>query len=98
MAVYGCSNDAPREAGWTVQGAESVTTIRGMSVRAPECRARGAPVGEGKPRTYRRFECEARVRPPGQSHDTVGVYYEIRPRVSGGYELHKVRFIGPGVP
>jgi hypothetical protein len=34
----------------------------------------------------------------GESYDSVGVYYEIRPRVSGGYVLESVRFIGVGVP
>lgn len=33
-----------------------------------------------------------------RAYDPVGVYYEIRPRVSGGYVLENVRFIGPGVP
>ena len=98
LALSGCSNDAPREVGWTIERAESVTTIRGMTVRAPACLGRGAPVGSGKPRRFRRFDCEARARPPGESRDTVGVYYEIRLDAAGGYVLDDVRFIGPGVP
>jgi hypothetical protein len=97
-ATCGCSDDGPREAGWTVGRAESVTTIRGMPVRTPRCRGLGAPVGNGKARSYRRFACEAGARRPGESYDSVGVYYEIRPRVSGGYVLENVRFIGLGVP
>jgi hypothetical protein len=38
------------------------------------------------------------ARRPGESYDTVGVYYEIRLRGSGGYVLENVRLLGPSVP
>ena len=97
-AVCGCSNSGPHETGWTVDRAESVTTIRGMAVRVRQCRGLGTPDGKGETRSYRRFACEAGARRPGESYDTVGVYYEIRLRGSGGYVLDDVRFLGPGVP
>jgi hypothetical protein len=96
--VCGCSNNGSRETGWTIDRAESVTTIRGMAVRVLQCRGLGTPDGKGEARSYRRFACEAGARVAGERYDTVAVHYEIRLRVSGGYVLKDVRFIGPGVP
>jgi hypothetical protein len=98
-AVNGCSSPERDEAGWTVDRAESITNIRGMTVRVLQCRGLGTAAGEKGVRRYQRFVCEAGARRVGESYDTVGVFYEIRVRASGGYALENVRFIGgPGIP
>jgi hypothetical protein len=54
-AVFGCNGDR-HEAGWTVERAESVATIRGMAVRVVQCRGLGTP-DETEAAHYRRFAC-----------------------------------------
>jgi hypothetical protein len=95
-AVLGCA-DTERETLWTVDRAESVTTIRGMGVRVVQCRGLGTP-DEREAGRYRRFACEAGARRNGESYDTVAIRYVIRVRAAGGYVLENVRFTGPGVP
>jgi hypothetical protein len=98
--AVGCAEEAPL---WTVRQAESISTIRGMHVRVRECRG----VGHAAPdesTSFRRFACVAGARRPGETYDTVGVFYDLRPL--GKYEgpasehaLENVRFIGgPGIP
>jgi hypothetical protein len=90
--MVGCGSGA-RE-GWTVERAESVTTIRGMNVHVLRCR----PLGPGEDMRYKRFACEAGARRPGEAYDTVGILYQIRVE-DDGYVLERVRFIGgPGIP
>lgn len=96
-AVFGCADTERRETLWTVDRAESVTTIRGMRVRVVQCRGLGKP-DEREARRYRRFACVAGARRRGESYDTVAIRYVIRVRVAGGHVLENVRFIGPGVP
>jgi hypothetical protein len=95
-ALAACGDDAPQ--GWTVAQAESVTTIRGLPVRVLSCRGVGEGEAGGDGVRYDRLRCEAGARRPGESFDTVGVLYEIRP-TDDGHVLERVRFIGgPGIP
>ena len=96
-AVVGCANTERREKGWTIERAESVTTIRGMAVRVVHCHSLGTP-DEGEATRYRRFACEAGARRRGEAYDTVAIHYVIRVLESDGYVLENVRFLGPGVP
>jgi hypothetical protein len=97
VAVLGCAKAERRETAWTVDRAESVTTIRGMAVRVVQCHGLGTS-DEEEARRYRRFACEAGARRRGESYDTVGIHFVIRVSASGGYVLENVRFLGPGVP
>jgi hypothetical protein len=89
---------------WTVRQAESISTIRGMHVRVRECRGLGHATRNDEARRFRRFACVASARRPGETYDTVGVFYDLRPL--GTYDgpaskhaLENVRFIGgPGIP
>ena len=84
---------------WTIEQAESITSIRGMPVRVRECRGLGGEKGR-----YERFQCLASARTASDRYDTVGVFYVLHPL--GEYDgpgskhrLSKVRFVGgPGVP
>jgi hypothetical protein len=96
-AVLGCADTQRRETRWTVDRAESVTTIRGMGVRVLNCRGLGQP-DEREAGRYRRFACVAGARRKGESYDTVAIRYVIRVRPADGYVLENVRFSGPGVP
>jgi hypothetical protein len=95
--VFGCADTERRGTAWTVDRAESITTIRGMAVRVVQCRGLGTP-DEGEARRYRRFACEAGARRRGEPYDTVAIYYVIRVLAAGEYVLENARFIGPGVP
>jgi hypothetical protein len=89
---------------WTVRQARSISTIRGMHVRVHECRGLGHAERDDRSSRSRRFACIAGARRPGETFDTVGVLYDLRPL--GRYEgpaskraLENVRFIGgPGIP
>jgi hypothetical protein len=96
-AAFGCADTERRETRWTVDRAESVTTIRGLGVRVVQCRGLGTP-DEREAGRYRRFACVAGARRRGESYDTVEIRYVIRVRAAGGYVLENVRFSGPGVP
>lgn len=103
--VGGCAEEKdPGVAEWTVQQAESITSVRGMSVRVRYCRGlAGSFRGEAKER-FRRFVCLAGARASFDRYDTVGVLYMLRPL--GDYDgpdsrhrLSNVRFVGgPGIP
>jgi hypothetical protein len=97
----GClHSDRSRDRGWTIAEAESIRVIRGTAVTVRGCRGIGPP---GATR-FRRFDCMAGARSPGDSADTVAVLYELRPLgpYDGSrprYALARVRFIGgPGIP
>lgn len=104
IAVACGNDDAGSVPRWTVRQAESVSTIRGMRVRVRECRGLGNSARDAGLRRFRRFACVAGARRPGETFDTVGVFYDLRPL--GKYEgpaskhaLENVRFIGgPGIP
>lgn len=84
---------------WTVEQAESITSIRGTPVRVRQCRGRG-PRAE----RYRSFSCLASTRAAGDRYDTVGIFYVLEPLgkyrgLRSSHRLKNVRFIGgPGVP
>jgi hypothetical protein len=89
---------------WTVDQAESISTIRGMHVRVRECRGLGHAERDDESRRFRRFACVAGARRPGETYDTVGVFYDLRPLdayegPASKHALENVRFIGgPGIP
>jgi hypothetical protein len=88
--LAGCSGGE----GWTVERAEEVTNVRGLTVRVLECRG----LGRERDGRYERFACRAGARAPGEEAETVAVLYELHVRDSG-YELRNVRFFGgPGIP
>jgi hypothetical protein len=92
--------------GWTKQQAESVTVVRGMTVRVRRCRGLGPPLEDREQPAYRRFRClaGARARFDPYGIDTVAVVYLLHPaaRYSGPSSAHRlsnVRFVGgPGIP
>jgi hypothetical protein len=99
-----CANgDTPSREAWTVREAESITSIRGMSVRVRHCRGLGRGTNDATLR-YRRFACVAGARRPAERFDTVGVFYELHPLgayqgARSKYSLTNVRFVGgPGIP
>jgi hypothetical protein len=89
---------------WRQREAASITTIRGMPVHVLECRGLGKAVVDNGVRRYRDFRCLAGGRAPGETYDTVGVFYVLRalgPYVGprSRHTLTQVRFIGgPGIP
>jgi hypothetical protein len=88
---------------WTVQQAESITSVRGLPVRVRHCRGTGTRERHENTRLYSRFECLAAARAAFQPYDTVAVLYVLHPLEDDGptsrYRLTNVRFIGgPGVP
>jgi hypothetical protein len=103
----GCMGSEARdgEIGWTRQQAESITVVRGMSVRVRHCRGLGSPVEQAE-REYRSFRClaGARARFDPYGIDTVAILYVLHPVApyaspSSGHRLSHVRFIGgPGIP
>jgi hypothetical protein len=90
VLLAGCSSSE----GWTVEHAEEVTNVRGLTVRVLQCRG----LGRERDGRYERFACRAGARAPGEPTETVAVLYELHVRDSG-YELRNVRFFGgPGIP
>jgi hypothetical protein len=90
VLLAGCSSSE----GWTVERAEEVTNVRGLTVRVLECRG----LGREQDGRYKRFACRAGTRAPGEEAETVAVLYELHVRDSG-YVLRNVRFFGgPGIP
>jgi hypothetical protein len=106
LLATGCTRSEAREVGWTRQQAESITVVRGMSVRVRECRGQGSPVAREDAPTFRSFRClaGARARSDPYGIDTVAVVYVLRPAApyegpASKHRLLDVRFIGgPGVP
>jgi hypothetical protein len=96
VLATGCGDDGSL---WTVEQAESITSIRGTRVRVRECRGLGGENGR-----YERFDCLASTRTASDRYDTVGVFYVLQPL--GAYDgpgskhrLSQVRFVGgPGIP
>jgi hypothetical protein len=88
---------------WTVEQAESITSVRGQPVRVRHCRGTGTHERHENAKLYSRFECLAAARAAFQRYDTVAVHYVLHPLEDDGptsrYRLTNVRFIGgPGVP
>jgi len=105
LVAAGCAgasmSDEPR---WTERQAASITTVRGMHVRAVRCRGLGRHEARNDRHAYTRFDCLAGTRAPGERYDTVTVMYVLRPlakyeRPHSAHRLTNVRFIGgPGIP
>ena len=92
LLLSGCANGETE--GWTVEQAEAVDDVRGLSVRDVNCRGLGA----SDRARYASFACSAGARAAGEQFETVAVLYEIHFR-EGGYRLEAVRFVGgPGIP
>ncbi|MGH3085294.1 MAG: hypothetical protein ACRDNP_14820 [Gaiellaceae bacterium] len=89
---------------WRVAEAESISTVRGLRVRARECRGLGKGVTVGGRRRFRHFSCVAGARASWQTYDSVAVLYVLH--ALGPYvgprsrpTLTDVRFIGgPAIP
>jgi hypothetical protein len=103
--VVGCmGEDRPHVVRWTVQQAESITSVRGQPVRVRHCRGAGSSERRGDAVLYSRFKCLAGARASFQQFDTVAVLYVIHPLAdydgrTSRHRLTNVRFIGgPGVP
>lgn len=105
---WGCASSEPSESQsrWTTEQAESITVVRGMSVRVRYCRGLGSAREErGRPR-YTRFRCLAGGRATVDRYpiDTVAVRYVLHPLApyagpGSSHRLTEVRFIGgPGIP
>jgi hypothetical protein len=98
VLATGCGDDSSGLL-WTVEQAESITSIRGTPVRVRQCRGLAGEDGR-----FSRFECLASARTAFDRFDTVGVFYVLQPL--GEYEgprsrhrLSNVRFVGgPGIP
>ena len=94
VLLAACAGGESTTNGWTVEQAESVTEVRGLTVRSVECRG----LGSEKDGRYERFACAAGARAPGEPFETVAVLYEVHVRDSK-YRLQGVRFVGgPGIP
>jgi hypothetical protein len=101
----GCTGgaSADTELYWTAEQAESIRSVRGLTVRRSECRGQGEPVESGR---YRHFRCVAGARATSDPYpiDTVAVLYVLHPRAryqgpASQHRLTDVRFIGgPGIP
>jgi hypothetical protein len=92
-----CGGD--EDGGWTVDRAESITSVRGLDVRVRHCRGVGEGSRDGSAVRYQRLRCVAGARLKGERFDTVAVLYDIRPSGSSDYELENVSFTGgPGIP
>lgn len=89
---------------WRTDEAESISTVRGMTVRVTACRGCGQAEIDDGVRRYRRFRCVAGARAPWQQYDTVAVRYVVHPLAPyvgsrSRYALREVRFVGgPGIP
>jgi hypothetical protein len=91
---------ADDDARWTVAEAETIRAVRGTPVNGPLCHGIGPDADEG----FERFRCVAGARRPGESIDTVAVFYELVPEAaySGPESAHRVERVsfvgGPGIP
>jgi hypothetical protein len=101
----GCAfGNESRDAEWTVQQAESITSIRGLTVRVRNCRGIDGHQGGGRKWRFQRFACVAGARAEFDRYDTVGILYVLHPLedydgVSSRHRLTDVRFLGgPGIP
>jgi hypothetical protein len=83
VLLAGCTSSE----GWTVERAEEVTNVRGLTVRVLQCRG----LGRERDGRYERFACRAGARAPGEETETVAVLYELHVRNSH-YELRNVTF------
>jgi hypothetical protein len=89
---------------WTVDQAESITSIRGHLVRVRYCHGRGRAERSGSIERFGLFDCLAGTRTAFQHYDTVGVFYVLDPAENyegplSRHRLTNVRFIGgPGIP
>jgi hypothetical protein len=101
----GCTDaNDPRVYLWTVEQAESITSVRGQPVRVRHCRGIGRGERGEHPARYRRFRCLAGARAEFDRYDTVAALKVHQPL--GDYEnstsrhrLTNVRFVGgPGIP
>jgi hypothetical protein len=91
-----CGGD---DGGWTVAQAESITSVRGLSVSVRQCRGVDAGRRDGNTLRYERLRCLAGARLRGEKFDSVAVRYVIHPLGDSDYELERVRFVGgPGIP
>jgi hypothetical protein len=69
-------------------------------VSEPRCRG----IGAGGDERFERFRCTAGARRPGESIDTVAVFYELVPEAAysgteSAHRLERVSFVGgPGIP
>jgi hypothetical protein len=94
----------PRVTEWTVQQAESITSIRGLAVRVRSCRGIDGHQRGGRKGRFQRFACVAGARATFDRYDTVGILYVLHPLESydGANSRHRltdVRFLGgPGIP
>jgi hypothetical protein len=84
---------------WTERQAESIRTIRGMTVHVYRCDGLGRRQGV----RYRRFRCLAGARLRHERFDTVAVTYVLHPLgpYRGGasrFRLADVRYSGLQVP
>ena len=99
LVLPGCLGGDEQVEGWTVEQAEAVTEVRGLSVRVAGCRGLGPGERDGEALRYRRFACSAGARAVGDPFETVAVLYEIHLRDDSSYRLEAVRFVGgPGIP
>ena len=98
VLASGCGDNSSARL-WTVEQAESITSIRGTKVRVRECRGLGGEDGR-----YERFQCLASARTAFDRFDTVGVFYVLQPLADydgprSKHRLSNVRFVGgPGIP
>ena len=107
LAILACgcggAEEADERRSWTRKEAESVTVVRGLTVRVRHCRGVAAATDN---RRYRSLRCLAGARATSDSYpfETVAVRYVLhplgpptgrRPR----RRLTDVRFVGgPGIP
>jgi hypothetical protein len=88
---------------WTERQAESIRSIRGMTVHVRHCEGLGRVHRAGTLVRFGRFRCLAGARLPHERFDTVAVTYVLVPlgpyRGSGSrYRLVNVRYAGLQVP
>ena len=83
VAVSGCLGGRGASEGWTVERAEAITEVRGLSLRVADCRGLGRGVRDGQVLRYTQFACSAGARARGDRFDTVAVLYEVHVRDEG---------------
>jgi hypothetical protein len=99
LALSACVGGREESEGWTVERAEAVTEVRGLSVRVAGCRGLGPAERDGETVRYGRFACSAGARASGERFETVAVLYEVHVQDESTYRLEAVRFVGgPGIP
>ena len=67
VVLSGCLGSRGASEGWTVERAEAITEVRGLSLRVADCRGLGRGARDGHGLRYTRFACSAGARAKGMT-------------------------------